>query len=187
MNGLKPLRRSAITGAYVLVMFTAATFPLSTHAQTSVSSAANTTTINLTVTNGCRLNSSTATSGISLGVLDFGQTMATATAVDAETSGANNGIYLRCTPGTTVAIKINAGLYGTGTTRHMRRAGFTTNLTYQIYKDVTRSQIWDNTSGIAHTFADDDEVYFPIYGRVLAQATPPAGVYTDTLVVTVEY
>lgn len=156
-------------------------------AQTSVSSAANTTVINLIVTNGCRLNSSSAITGVALGVLNFGQSMTTNSAIDAETTGANNGIYLRCTPGTNVAIKINAGLYGTGTTRNMRRSGFTTNLNYQIYKDAMRSQIWDNTTGVTHTFVNDSEVYFPIYGRVLAQTTPPAGIYTDTLLVTVEY
>ena len=31
------------------------------------------------------------------------------------------------------------------------------------------------------------EVTIPVYGRVQAQATPPSGTYTDTVIVTIDY
>lgn len=148
--------------------------------------APNSTTINLTIINSCKLNGATGPTTINLGTLNFGSVSGLTTNIDSQTLGIN-GIRVSCTPGTPIAIKINQGLHGTGTTRYMRKPAPSVNLSYQVYTDEARTQPWNNNLGLSHSFTNNTEVSFPIYGRVFAQTTPSAGVYTDTLTVTVEY
>src|SRR6478609_4680501 len=69
------------------------------------------TQIKLEIVNGCILNN-TSSGLAALGTLNFGDLYKTTIARDAVTSSGNGNIELRCTPGTTAKITMNAGLYG---------------------------------------------------------------------------
>lgn len=61
-------------------------------------------------------------------------------------------------------------------------------VTYGLYKDAARSQPWGSAGTQLVTGSGAGAAQnLPVYGRVLPQSTPPAGSYTDTVVVTVTY
>lgn len=149
--------------------------------------APNATTINLTITKSCTLNSQTGPASVNLGTLNFGSVSGLPSPVFANAHGAPNGISVRCTPNTPVNVKINKGLNESGGLRRLRRGSTSDYLTYEIYTNAARTNIWNSTTGWSYTFLDDVTRYFPIYGRVHAQPTAVAGTYTDQLAVTLEF
>jgi spore coat protein U-like protein len=57
-----------------------------------------------------------------------------------------------------------------------------------LYKDAARTQLWESSAGEQVTGSGAGTVQnLPVYGRIPPQATPPAGTYSDTVVVTVTY
>ncbi len=63
-------------------------------------------------------------------------------------------------------------------------------VTYGLYKDTDRAQPWGDAATPGSTVAGTGNgatQTLTVYGRVPPQATPSAGVYTDTVVVTVTY
>ena len=72
--------------------------------------------------------------------------------------------------------------------RDRSKAGET--VTYGLYKDNARSQVWGDAATPGSTVAGTGSgavQNLTVYGRVPAQTTPSAGLYTDTVVVTVTY
>lgn len=104
---------------------------------------------------------------------------------------ATNSISVTCTNGTPWTASLNAGT-GAGATVALRQmtgsGGATVN--YTIYQNAARTQIWgDGTSGtsvLSGTGAGSPQGQTG-YGRAPAQTTPPAGTYSDTVVVTLTY
>ncbi len=86
-----------------------------------------------------------------------------------------------------VKISLDAGLYADG--QFAARAvsnGLGHRLTYHLYQDVGFSQLWgDGTQGTQALLANNGE--HPIYAYVPAQRMPPEGVYTDSVMVVVEW
>lgn len=147
----------------------------------------NATQIKIQIVNGCLLNN-VSTGTAALGTLNFGDIYKTNTLKDGVTASGNGNILLRCTPGTTAKITLGAGLYGTGTgNRKMRLVTGTSTLNYQLYTSSDRLTVWDDVQGLSIAFSDSATKTFPVYGRVLAQSTPPSGQYTDQIIVTVTY
>jgi len=66
----------------------------------------------------------------------------------------------------------------------------TTNATlkvlYNLYTNATRTTVWDNTTGLSDVGNGADQ-WHTVYGRVPSQTTPAAGVYQDTVNVTVSW
>lgn len=89
-------------------------------------------------------------------------------------------------------LKLSAG-NGSQTNRYMLSGS--NNLYYNLYVDSGYYQIWgDGTgstsiSGASYTLTSTSETRnHPVYGRIpAAQISVPAGSYSDTLVVTVEF
>src|SRR5262249_42414942 len=108
-----------------------------------------------------------------------------ATPLDASTT-----VSVICTNGTAWEVSMNAG-GGTGATvaaRKMTDAG-SNLLTYSLYRDSGRANVWGVTSGAntvtgAGTGAAQS---LNVYGRIPANQASPTGAYTDTVVVTVTY
>jgi spore coat protein U-like protein len=145
------------------------------------------TQVKLEVVNGCILNN-TSSGTAALGTLNFGDIYKTTIARDAVTSSGNGNIELRCTPGTTAKITLNAGLYGSNiNNRKMRLTTGSATLNYQLYTSSSRQTVWDDTTGISITYNSDIAQSIPIYGRVPVQPTPASGVYTDQLTLTISY
>jgi spore coat protein U-like protein len=110
--------------------------------------------------------------------LDFGREGVIDQPIDVTTN-----LSVTCTKTTSYTVSLSAGGSGDEAARRMASAG--RYVTYQIYKDSARLQPWTATgaggtgTGLAQTVS--------VYGRVPAQATPPPGTYTDTIIVTVTY
>ncbi|WP_192256484.1 Csu type fimbrial protein [Mesorhizobium silamurunense] len=114
--------------------------------------------------------------------IDFGSTGALSANVD--TTGQ---VSVTCTPAAAYTVSLNGGTTGSPPAARKMSKGAET-VTYGLYKDADRTQPWGDAagstvpgtgSGIAQNLT--------VYGRVPPQATPSAGVYTDTVVVTVTY
>ena len=99
-------------------------------------------------------------------------------------------LSVTCTNTTAYNIGLDAGA-GSGATiaaRLMTGTGAAT-VTYSLYIDSGRTQVWGSTIGtdtVAATGTGAAQSY-TVYGRVPPQTTPAPGIYTDTVVVTVTY
>ena len=155
-----------------------------TSALPAVTFAATTTgTINatLTLTTGCLVNGQSATTGVNFGTLNFGSSAATFDTLNATLVGASgNGIYVRCTTGQTYNVQVTssneapATVFGTvsGQPRYLILGSNNTN--------IAASGTTDPTLG----------TNYAIYGRVVGggfNPLIPAGTYTDTINVAVNY
>lgn len=102
---------------------------------------------------------------------------------------ATGQVSVTCTPAAAYTVSLNGGTTGSPpTTRKMSKGGET--VTYGLYKNADRTQPWGDASTPGSTVSGTGTgvaQVFTVYGRVSPQATPSAGVYTDTVVVTVTY
>ena len=115
--------------------------------------------------------------------LDFG----TAGLLDAniDTTGT---ISVRCTTGTDYRVGLNGGLAGAGAPDQRRMSNGASSVRYGIYRDAARTQGWGDAPGNSVSgIGNGNFQNYTTYGRVFPQASPPPGVYTDTIVVTVDY
>ncbi len=120
---------------------------------------------------------------VSAGNLDFGAVGDLNTSVDGQST-----LSVQCSRGTGYTIALNGGLSGATNpaARTMTMGG--QGVTYGLYQDGGRATPWGTqasaTLGGTGTAATQA---IPVYGRVPAQATPPVGTYSDTVVVSVTY
>ncbi|MGG2398009.1 spore coat U domain-containing protein [Pseudomonas sp. SH1-B] len=143
---------------------------------------------------GCLLGTG-ASDATSFGNMSFGQISNLPSNLDIVSTPGNGSIILQCSPGTAVSLSLNAGLNtggaGIGTGRYLARG--TERLRYQLYQDAARSVVWGDDSnggtrmsinfpggGASQTYA--------VYARLFSVSPmPSAGIYTDTITVTVSY
>lgn len=128
------------------------------------------------VTSSCEVDSAS---------LDFGNISDFLnSAVDAQTD-----ITVRCTAATDYSIRLGLGTGAGATGPEDRKMSYLTNtISYGLYQDAARSIPWGNTAAndqqAQGTGADQ---LFPVYGRIFAGQTAPAGTYSDSVIITVEY
>ena len=114
--------------------------------------------------------------------INFGTRGVLRTNVDA--AGAVN---VRCTPGTSYSVGLNGGLANAAPTARQMKLG-SAIITYGLYLNTQRNQPWSQAVGqIASGTGTGLLQSVPVYGRVPAQTTPGAGIYSDTVVATVTY
>ncbi|MCU1774150.1 spore coat U domain-containing protein [Pseudomonas sp. 13B_3.2_Bac1] len=177
-----------MTGKHWIVIATATLLLLADDAQAAVSGQIHARLILIAgceVTNG----SSPGTPVGNLGSLDFGLQGPTWTApikasLDADSSGRLN---VACNPSVTgFTVTINGGTHGDGNTRRLSNGRQT--IPYQLYLDASGSQSY--SIGQQHNFAvtSGAQIPIPVFGSVVANTRAvPAGVYTDTLTVTLDW
>ncbi|MDF2786111.1 MAG: polyketide synthase [Pantoea eucrina] len=173
---------------------------------TSVAALAATTTgaINatLTLTTGCLVNGQSATTGVNFGTLNFGSSAATFDTLNATLVGAaGSGIYVRCTTGQTFNVQVTSSsgapgtVYGTvsGQPRYLILGSDNTQgIAYTLYSDAAFTTAIANNTNIAASGTTDPTLgtNYAIYGRVVGggfNPLIPAGTYTDTINVAVNY
>lgn len=101
-------------------------------------------------------------------------------------------VSVTCTKGSSYTVGINNGSYANGTVRNM--ASGSNRLSYEIYKASTTNR-WGSVgserwASAASSSASSDGLLrtYNYTARVLpAQTTPPAGTYTDTVVVDIAF
>lgn len=138
------------------------------------------------VNNNCTFTNSAAT-------VDFGEydpVDANATVDDTATAV----VEIKCTKGAVAVLTMDDGLYGSGTGAAMVRAlskdGGTTNLAYNLYREVGHTNVWSsggsNQTSYTSTSAATKQP-FTVYGMIAAGIDAATGTYTDTVVMTATY
>ncbi|MDG4883808.1 spore coat protein U domain-containing protein [Mesorhizobium sp. WSM4884] len=116
--------------------------------------------------------------------IDFGSTGVLDANVDA-----TGQISVTCTPAAAYSVSLNGGTTSSPPTARKMSKGAET-VTYGLYRDAGRTLPWGDSSTPGSTVPGTGSGVaqnLTVYGRVPPQATPSAGVYTDTVVVTVTY
>jgi spore coat protein U-like protein len=142
-----------------------------------------TSTANLTVSANVIKNCTISTTPVNFGAYD-------PVAANATTPlNAIGNITVTCTKGAAAKVGLNAGGNAQGATRRMT-ATAAEFLTYELYKDAGRTQVWGNTEtdGLDIVAAPSrDPRTFTAYGSVAAAQDATVGNYTDTVVATVNF
>jgi len=92
---------------------------------------------------------------------------------------------LRCVKGTSASVSLNEGLYAAGSMRRMR--GGDGYLNYQMYTDASRSSVWNTSNTVTYSSTTPVPKHFSIYGRIPAGQDVSAGVYMDTVTLSVSF
>ncbi|RTL86115.1 MAG: SCPU domain-containing protein [Hyphomicrobiales bacterium] len=105
---------------------------------------------------------------------------------------ATTTLGVQCTAGTPYTIGIDAGLGGGSVAQRKMRSGSgagAATIDYGLFRDAARSQVWGNTPGTdtAAGTGTGAAQSLMVYGRVAAQNTPAAGLYTDDVTITLTY
>ena len=99
-------------------------------------------------------------------------------------------ISVQCTTGTPYNVGLGAGA-GSGATIAVRKMTSPASavINYSLYRDAGYAQVWGTTIGTDTVSGTGNGALQPltVYGRVPPQSTPGAGVYTDTVAITVTY
>ncbi len=132
-------------------------------------------TVSATVATQCNISATTLNFG-NVGLLS------------ATTPGTST-VSVQCSNGSAYNVGLNAGLNGGGNINTRKMVLGANFVSYQLYSNSGRTTVWGNTIGTnTVTGTGIGSVQnITVYGSVPAQTTPSAGVYTDTIVVTVTY
>lgn len=161
-------------------------------------------TINATLvlTTGCLVNGQSATTGVDFGTLDFGSSAATFDTLNATLVGSlGNGIFVRCTTGQTYNVQLTSSnaapgtVYGAVTAQPrylVLGSDATQGIAYTLYSTTSYTTPIANNTNLENTGTTDpvNGDNYPIYGRITGggfNAAIPAGTYTDTISVAVNY
>ncbi len=145
-------------------------------AQATAGTVTATMPVTITIQNACDVSSVAPTT------MDFGTQGPLTSAVNQTST-----ISVTCTSGAAYNIGLDGGSSGNINGRTMVNGS--NSVAYQLYSDANHTTVWGNTIGtdtVASTGTGSSQA-FTVYGRVPAQATPPAGTYNDTVNVTVTY
>lgn len=148
--------------------------------------------VRATVVQGCLLGSGSSDAS-SFGSIAFGQFATLASDIQVSSSQGAGSIVLQCTPGAAVSIALNTGGYASdvGGGRFLGKGS--ERLRYQLFQDVANSQVWgDGGNGgtaLSVSFPLSGGVQsYPVYARLFSVSPmPSAGLYSDTVTVTISY
>ena len=113
--------------------------------------------------------------------LNFGSVSALDTAITA-----CSPTTVKCTPGAAYEMFLDYGKNAGATTQRALKSAAGDTINYNLFSDSARANAWGGTTGVTGTGTGSDQA-MTIYGRVPVQAAKPAGDYTDSVTVTVNY
>lgn len=94
-------------------------------------------------------------------------------------------ISVTCSASTSYTIGLSQG-NGSYAARLMTNGS--SKLVYNLYTSLTQTAVWgDGTSGTALVEGSGTTMSYPVYGIIPAEQTPPVGVYSDAVTVTVTF
>ncbi|MEO8747722.1 MAG: spore coat U domain-containing protein [Rhodanobacter sp.] len=115
--------------------------------------------------------------------LDFG----TQGVLSAAVAGTST-LTVTCTSGAAYSMTLDGGHTANVAARTMINGANAVG--YQLYSDLAHANVWGlvgNNAGQTGGTGNGSAQTYTVYGNVPAQTTPPAGVYNDTILVTVTY
>lgn len=147
-------------------------------------------TVSATITAGCLVNQQLPPNGAVLGAigsLDFG----TASALSRETRTAalltSATFRLSCTPGVPLTMRIDGGRQPDGE-RRLAHENVSETLAYRLYRDATlQATIGIDQPVAVDTSSNPDDIVLPVWGSLDLPGNLPAGLYHDTLTITIEW
>lgn len=120
------------------------------------------------------------------GTLDFGTQSGVATSTVNASFVQSTSINLACTPGTTLSMSINQGSNFT-TTRNLKLPNFTNTVPYTLFSNASRTTVIPVNQAVSLSYSNANNITLPIYGQLQLPGIARAGVYTDTLTVTLSW
>ncbi|WP_348733781.1 spore coat U domain-containing protein [Rheinheimera texasensis] len=143
------------------------------------------TELTVQLAESCQLSGAAA--GGNFGTLNFGSFSQLPQPVQVSSQVSAGSILLRCNLGVNFRILINKGLHGSSVaTRQLKEPMQGATLSYQLYQDPQRLQIWDDSSGHG-AVATGEAQQFDLHAMLPAQTVAAAGQYSDTLTVTISW
>lgn len=120
---------------------------------------------------------------VSAGPLNFGSVSAIGANIDQTAT-----VTVNCSSTTPYNVGLGIGTGG-GTVASRRMINGANFVTYTLYRDAGRTQVWGSTIGTDTVTGTGNAANqaITIYGRVPTQTVPPPGAYTDAITVTVTY
>ncbi len=87
-------------------------------------------------------------------------------------------------------IRLSTGGSGSFASRRMQSGG--NQLQYNLYRDITRTQVWGDGTGGSYSVTGTIVILgvsipYPVYGSIPGNQNVPSGTYADTIQVTVTY
>ncbi len=152
-------------------------------AEIGLSGQSGSTSASLTVSANVTQNCTITTTPVNFGAYDPVAANATAPLDGVGT------VVVTCTKGAAAKVGLNPGANAQGTTRRML-GGTAAYLTYELYKDTSRTTVWGDT---ADTGLDIPAApnrlprTFDVYGRVAPAQDATVGAYSDTVLATVNF
>ncbi len=132
----------------------------------------------------CSAGSTAANDLGQFGTFDLGTHSILRSQLDVVGQPGNGALRVNCLSNTPYQVLISAG--GSGNVNARRLQGPSAQIAYNLYTSASYQTVWDNTVGISRTGTGQDQ-WLPVYGRVPAQRSPAAGIYRDTVTVTVKW
>lgn len=109
------------------------------------------------------------------GALDFGTQSALSSGVVA--TSFTSTVQLNCTPGLTLLMKVDGGLYG----RQLQHDGGGERIAYRLFTDAARSLALGVDQMVPVPLGQTGAVVLPIHAELNVPAQRPAGTYSDVL------
>ncbi|EPL4527028.1 Csu type fimbrial protein [Enterobacter asburiae] len=96
-------------------------------------------------------------------------------------------INIKCTNETNYSIALRS--LNAGSTPFMMKNSANNKLTYTLYKDAARNDVWASGANMKYDRGTGKWQQHPVYGQVnvSSSATPASGDYTDTVVISLSY
>jgi|SRR5690625_44877 len=146
--------------------------------------------LSATIVEGCLVNQqhpgNTAPVGV-MGQLNFGTHPSLLATTVAGSWLPSSHITLECTPGMTITLRIDGGLYEENGQRHVQRQNNQDTLPYQLFMDSGLQQPWEINVASPLLIGSEPSIHLPIFGRLTILPGAHAGTYTDTLTVTLAW
>ncbi|MCG6444338.1 Csu type fimbrial protein [Vibrio parahaemolyticus] len=148
--------------------------------------------VSATVDTGCLINGAvqeeSATQVGQIGTLDFGEH---SSVYAAEVQGSvtySSSLTLSCTPGIAMNVSLNGGLNSSDGVRKLKHSEEVTTVDYFLFQDLDYTQVLDiDTRYSVDTTQDPDNIQFPIWAKAIINGNEMAGIYMDTLTLTLEW
>lgn len=142
--------------------------------------------VRVAIANLCSAGSAAAGSAaIAFGKLDFGTHSSLSHSLTGLGGAGQAGIHVRCALGVPYRVVLGTGANDAGQQRRLKgpTGAF---VRYALYSDASLSRLWSDTASVARAGTGAEEM-IPVYAAIESQATPAAGVYRDTVKVTIQW
>jgi len=142
--------------------------------------------VSANVVTACEAGSGMSESGeTDFGTLDFGTQYFLSKGIEVVGQPNGGAIRVKCANGISFTVLLDGGQSGNTASRYLiNEQG--NKVSYNLYTDSSHSTVWDDITGLT-VAGNGQEMWLAVYGVIPAQPTPSAGIYTDTIKVTIQW